>query len=181
MGESGTSATSSNSTVWREGTSEGRLRGGDAPGDSNVPAAIGVLATKKTTQRASTRLKRHRAIRHAFVALRPEEARKMTQVPSARATPHQPSRDHEIVTQRLTKSNRPRGSRGIRTRHGETDNNKDRPGWGGRGRRRRRARSNSARVVVWAAGTSRGKRALKNGRGPRPGSVGADDGNIVKT
>ena len=41
-------------------------------------ATVGVLTPKKTGERAGTRDKRNGAVGHAFVALGPEEAKKMT-------------------------------------------------------------------------------------------------------
>jgi hypothetical protein len=91
-----------------------------------------------------------------MVALRAKQARKVTEIASALPTPNQPSRDHKVVTQRLPEGDRPRGSRGVRTRHGGTKlgGRNDRSGWGGGGRRRAAADVASPIVIATADASS---------------------------
>jgi hypothetical protein len=112
-----------------------------------------------------------------MVALSAKQARKMTKVASALPTPNQPSRDHEVVTQRLPEGDRPRGSRGVRTRHGGTKlgGRNDRSGWGGGGRRH--AAAGAAGPIVIAATDAGGlDSALKHSRLMMTGSVQTDNG-----
>ena len=126
-------------TIRRRAKKEGGTR--NASGYTDVLATIGMFTPEKTLQRAGAGVRgrdlgRLLAVRSALVALGAKQARKMTQIPSALAAPNQPSRDHEVVTQRLPEGDRPGRSRGIRTRHRETklEGGHDGSGWVGGGR-----------------------------------------------
>ena len=113
-----------------------------------------------------------------MIALGAKQARKMAKVASALPTPHQTSRDHEVVTQRLPEGDRLKRSGGIRTRHGETEleGGHDRSGWVGGDRRG--TRTGGARtIVITAADPSGLHRALENGGLVVPRSVQTDDGH----
>ena len=101
----------------------------------------------------------------------------MAQVASALPTPNQPSRDHEVVTQRLPEGDRPGRSRGVRTRHGETKlgERDDGSGWVG-GDSRGAGAGRTRGVVIAAPDTGGLHRALENGGLMVARSVQTDDG-----
>jgi hypothetical protein len=113
-----------------------------------------------------------------MVALRAKQARKMTEIASALPTPNQPSRDHEVVTQRLPEGDRPRRSRGVRTRHGGTKlgGRDDRSGWGG-GRRRRAATDATGTIVIATTDARSKDSAFEHRRLSMTGGVQPDNGN----
>ena len=118
------------------------LRGdGDTPRDADVTSAVRVFSTEKSLQRARAGVRRQPVRRfsperEAVIALGTQKPREMAQISSALPTPNQPSRDHEVVSQRLPEGHRPGRSRGVRTRHGETklEGGHDGSGWVGGGR-----------------------------------------------
>ena len=153
----------------------------NATRDANVAPAVGMLPPKQTLESASARVRQGTLSRFStegetMVALGAKQARKMAQIASALTTPHQPSRDHKVVTQRLPKGDRPRGSRGVRTRHGGTKlgGGHDKSGWVGRGRGGAGAQGTRA-VVIAAASSSSGKGALQHRSLAVSRGVEADD------